>query len=427
MIPPGRTLLVEYCMSNGAVLVFGVRHDWTAPEVVEVRLQPAVLRRYAERHFTGEQHNRLRDWDLLEWQEQLGALVEPLARWADEGDTVWLVPHGALHRLPLHTLRVAGQDLVDRHPVCYTPSAAVMKHCRSRKQSKRENVLVVGDSRNDLPHAAEEARTVADLFRTAPLLGSQASRSGVLSRLQASPSLPDLVHFACHVRFDPGHPLHSGIVLAEEAGVPIHSASLTAEDILRLRLRADLVTLSGCASGVSEHNLGDELLGLPRALLYAGTPSLVVSLWPVDDLSTSVLMRQFYQELLKAPEENGGRRVTKGEALQRAQKYLKAMTAGQVIEFCTMRLQGLAHEAGAERIWQLQADLLRAHLYAGDLLAASAISRSAGPRLEAFLDPLSRTLKPMKILEAQGSANAASRPFAHPFFWAPFILVGDWR
>ena len=68
-------------------------------------------------------------------------------------------------------------------------------------------------------------------------------------------------------------------------------------DIFNLQLGAELTTLSACETGMSAVWEGDELLGLARGFLYAGTPSLVVSLWTVNDRSTSQLMRQFYEGL----------------------------------------------------------------------------------------------------------------------------------
>ena len=62
-----------------------------------------------------------------EWQQQLGQLVEPILPYADENDIIWLVPHDALHYLPLHALKVEGRYLIERNPVCYTPSGPANK------------------------------------------------------------------------------------------------------------------------------------------------------------------------------------------------------------------------------------------------------------------------------------------------------------
>src|ERR1044071_3852108 len=103
--------------------------------------------------------------------------------------------------------------------------------------------------------------------------------------------LPRLLR-PCHGVFDSRRPLRPGIVLAPEPGsAPRGEAPvLTAEDVLGMEIRADLVALSACESGVNEHRPGDELIGLTRAWIYAGTPSVLATLWPVNDLSSQLLM-----------------------------------------------------------------------------------------------------------------------------------------
>ena len=90
---------------------------------------------------------------------------------------------------------------------------------------------------------------------------------------------------------------------------------LSLVDIFSLRLGADLTTLSACETGMSALYEGDELLGLTRGFLYAGTPSLLVSLWRVNDKSTTQLMKRFYEGL-----EAG---LSKPKALQQASIAVK--------------------------------------------------------------------------------------------------------
>jgi CHAT domain-containing protein len=85
--------------------------------------------------------------------------------------------------------------------------------------------------------------------------------------------------------------------------------------IFSLRLGADLTTLSGCETGMSALDEGDELMGLTRGFLYAGTPSLVVSLWRVHDESTAGLMERFYGALLEGD--------SKPRAIRKAMLHLK--------------------------------------------------------------------------------------------------------
>jgi CHAT domain-containing protein len=101
----------------------------------------------------------------------------------------------------------------------------------------------------------------------------------------------DLIHLASHAVFREDNPLFSRIRLAD--------GWLAVYDLFGLRLRASLVTLSACETGVSRVLSGDEVVGLSRGFFQAGTSSVVVSLWSVDDDSTASLMQRFYT-LLRA-------------------------------------------------------------------------------------------------------------------------------
>nr|WP_040447507.1 CHAT domain-containing protein [Ktedonobacter racemifer] len=105
------------------------------------------------------------------------------------------------------------------------------------------------------------------------------------NQYQASKHMVDL-NLATHARFEPEDPLESGIVLAD--GV------LTAREVLRHRLQADLLVLSACESGRVGFLGGEELAGLSQAFLQAGVRSLLVSLWKVNDPATAALMQAFY-------------------------------------------------------------------------------------------------------------------------------------
>ena len=72
---------------------------------------------------------------------------------------------------------------------------------------------------------------------------------------------------------------------------------LEVREIFGMDLKANLVVLSGCDTGLGKLSTGDELVGLTRAFIYAGTPSVVASLWSVDDSSTAQLMASFYRNL----------------------------------------------------------------------------------------------------------------------------------
>lgn len=321
-----RVVLVEYFVAADTILIFGVREDFDEPQVVELKMSRDETLKFVTDNFGAQDGaSKASSLNLDEWQVRFGQLIEPLSSWTAEGDLVWIVPHDVLHYLPLHALKIQGRYLIERNPVCYSPSASIMKHCRDRHKGRREKALVLGDSCSDLPNAREEAYTVSKIFNTTPYTNLEATKSLVKERLEEQRDDLDILHFACHSYFRSGQPLKSGITLAPENLEPTSGRhgeqwNLTVEEIFTLSMHADLVTLSSCNSGINKNSPGDELMGLARAFIYAGSASVIVSLWSVEDVSTRILMERFYQELRMG--------TTKAEALQRAQVHVMNMTSG---------------------------------------------------------------------------------------------------
>ena len=132
----------------------------------------------------------------------------------------------------------------------------------------------------------DELAELAPLFPSATvLLDDQAT----VAALRAQAPAADVLHLACHGQFRPDNPLFSSLRLAD--------GWLTVRDAYGLDLNCGLVTLSACETGVSAIAPGDELIGLARGFFSAGAPSLLVSLWTVDDESTAKLMASFYTRL----------------------------------------------------------------------------------------------------------------------------------
>ena len=220
-----------------------------------------------------------------------------------------IVSHGALHYLPFNALHDGKDFLIDRYSIRVMPSASAMKYLLSRKASKRGDILIfgnpdLGDSRYDLAFAEKEALDVAKTKSKSKVFLRKEATVGAFAKYARSFSY---IHLATHGKFDPASPLKSALLLSPEAG---SNGMLTADTLYSLELDADLVTLSACETGLSKIASGDDLVGLTRGFLYAGSNSIVASLWKVDDLATSQLMTRFYRELDK---------TNKREALQTAQ------------------------------------------------------------------------------------------------------------
>jgi CHAT domain-containing protein len=166
------------------------------------------------------------------------------------------------------------------------------------------------------------------------------------------------IHFATHGVLSEEAPLLSSILLADGEALNVY-------ELMGLKLDADLVVLSGCRTALGEITAGDDVIGLTRGLLGAGARAAVVSLWPVEDVSTSLLMGEFYRQL--RAEKPKPPRV----ALQAAQNYLRGLDPDQIEE----KVAGL------------------------------------------------RDLARERDLEAECEAPEAE-DYSHPYHWAPFVLVG---
>jgi CHAT domain-containing protein len=160
-----------------------------------------------------------------------------------------------------------------------------------------------------LPGALAEAHTVAELLEAHTLLEAHATRERLVQHARDA----DVIHLATHGFARVDAPLFSYLQLED--------GQLTALDCFDLELDCSLVTLSACESGRAQIAPGDEQLGLPRALLYAGAHAVVQTLWRVDDQTTAHLMRSFYAGL------RAGR--GRAQALREAQLEALSDTSGR--------------------------------------------------------------------------------------------------
>lgn len=140
-----------------------------------------------------------------------------------------------------------------------------------------------------LPGAEKEAKDIGSILKTEAIMGDKATKVAIVNKMKQA----RIIHLATHGLFDDNRGLGSAIALAPSGN---DNGLLTAEEILNLKLNADLLVLSACDTGRGRIS-GDGVIGLSRSLITAGVPSVIVSLWAVNDNSTSSLMTEFYQNL----------------------------------------------------------------------------------------------------------------------------------
>jgi CHAT domain-containing protein/tetratricopeptide (TPR) repeat protein len=321
--PPDRAALASFAAGLGpraATISFFVLpdrvlavllRDGAPPQVRTVPLTPARLRKDHLASFAHDvlapeppphaRHAWLALGDLL-----FGPFVEALAGL----DLLVVVPHSELHALPLHALPVAGRALIEHLPVVYGSSIGVLAAVvdAERGDTSDGKPLVLSHALT----AEEAAEFEGEADSVAQLLAGKAQHHAVRSTLVDSAAAAGLIHLACHGYFDPSDPMHSGVLLSD--GV------MTAQDWLALRLSSKLVTLSACDTGQQEVRRGDELLGLGRALLQAGSASVLLTLWRVYSDSTADWMIRFYGAWAESPKARWARAC----AFQRATLELRA-------------------------------------------------------------------------------------------------------
>jgi len=294
-------------------------------------------------------------------------LIKPAESFLTKKSKLIIIPDGVLNYLPFEVLLTENKKptanipysdlpfLVKKYPVSYGQSASVLKAIISKSEEATiqravgKKLLAIGDPLYEdtlfneqvkyprLEFSGKEIENIASSFSAGSseiYLRNRATeenlkRNGDLNGF-------NYLHFATHGLIDEDKPDLSSIVLTTTKNSG-EDGLLQATEIFNLKLNADLVVLSACQTGLGKLVRGEGMVGLTRAFMYAGTPSVMVSLWSVSDMSTAALMGEFYKNLIK-------NKLSKTDALRKAQLTLMS-----------------------------------------------------------------------------------DEKYAHPFYWAPFILIGDWR
>ena len=194
-----------------------------------------------------------------------------------------VVPHEALHTLPFHALFDGARFLIDDFTISYAPSASVYRLCRAKPAAPQGGALVMGVPDARAPFIADEVNAVAGILADSQVFLGDRATSDELRRHGARSRF---VHIATHGMFRKDNAMFSSIRMGD--------GPLTVYDLYQLRLSAELVTLSGCGTGLSVTVGGDEQLGLVRGLLYAGAAAVLLTLWDAHDRSTADFMQVFY-------------------------------------------------------------------------------------------------------------------------------------
>jgi CHAT domain-containing protein/Tfp pilus assembly protein PilF len=294
-------------------------------------------------------------------------LIRPAESFLTKKSKLILIPDGVLNYLPFEVLLTENKKptanisysdlpfLVKKYPVSYGQSASVLKTLISKpaeeagKKAVDKRLLAMGDPLYEdtsfnllikyprLGYTGKEIENISSYFAGGSseiYLRNKATEENLKRNNELNKF--NYIHFATHGLINEDKPDMSSLVLTSEKNSG-EDGFLQAAEIFNLKLNADLVVLSACQTGLGKLVRGEGMVGLARAFMYAGTPSVLASLWSVSDMSTASLMGEFYKNLIK-------NKLSKADALRKAQLTLMS-----------------------------------------------------------------------------------DKKYAHPFYWAPFILIGDWR
>ena len=277
-----------------------------------------LVKTFVERHRTG-----IKTADDSAFAPLLGDLLRGV-----NSKRLLILPDGPLNGLPFAALPIphgrAREMLIDRFVISAAPSLALAMQPAIRRPAEETQVAVISDpvytpddrrltvAANEtanyrgaggdtgrlarLPYSAIEARAVVRAFAGTSVI-ELAGFNATARRVIELPSADlGVLHFATHALARRDAPEQSALFLSEYAadGSALPSDRLTADDIARSGLRADVVVLSGCATGDGRELRGEGVLGLTYGFLANGSHTVIASLWPVEDALTARFMEEFY-------------------------------------------------------------------------------------------------------------------------------------
>ena len=288
-----------------------------------------------------------------QWQHNLGEELKKLAsilhideilnQIPNHCNKLILIPHWFLHLFPLHTLPVTSQNnldsccILDLFPggVSYAPSCQLLQQVQQRQRPDFQNLFAIQNPTEDLDFTDLEVEAILSYFPSHQVLPKKQATKAALSQAATQLKQANYLHFSCHGSFNFNSPQNSCLLLAESVDENKNldlNKCLTLGNLFERTFdfsQTRLVVLSACETGLVDlKNTSDEYISLPSGFLYAGSSSVVSSLWTVSDLSTAFLMIKFIQNLKATMVDNGDFSVA--VELQKAQLWLRNATTAEL-------------------------------------------------------------------------------------------------
>jgi CHAT domain-containing protein/tetratricopeptide (TPR) repeat protein len=306
----------------------------------------------------------------IQFEESLEAfhrqLIAPLLPHIEEinAEELTFIPHYSTHLIPFHVLGSSRVALIEKYIIDYAPSFALYQLSLERRKLTNYSgrALIVANPDGSLEGADLEASRVNRILGDADVLaGSEGTVEALLSEMGSY----GILHFACHAQFgeDQGRDIALRLAPTQNHNGLLSLRQIMTDVVLDMGC---LVVLSACETGRTVISRSDDFIGLPGGFILAGAAAVIGTLWPVEDVSTALLLQHFYEHLSSGIEHK--------EALKNAQLWLRELSYHDV-----------------ERLTELQHGI---------------------PKTTADDEP--------------GSEEPIDKPFSHPYYWAGFFALGAW-
>lgn len=287
------TAVLDYWVSDKEIIIWFISHSNIICETVPVN--QSTLTGLIERARKAiESNSPVQTSDLL--SELYNLLIYPVESEIELFKNLVIIPNGSLHFLPFQALiDNKGLYMIQKSVISYSPSASVFilsADKLTRSGSKFFGVALTDisiDNNIGLPATENELKSILPLF---PDNISAMGLGGTETFFRENVAGCNFIHFATHGIYNYKQPLFSYLLLPPSED---DDGRLNVYEVLEMNISSKLVTLSACETGLGNLTMGDELTGLSRAFLFAGSSSVIVSLWSVADYPTSLLMTSFYR------------------------------------------------------------------------------------------------------------------------------------
>lgn len=386
---------VQQCLEDGVLLVeyFATRDSLLAAIVSREEVHTVLIPGYG--------HERLNE-DVVAIRKCLQSprspykhlasrlyndLLRPCLDGASGVRHVCVVPSGALNYLPFHALvSEDGRFVIETTMISYAPSASALCFARAKSRRLQEGtqtsalIVAAASATSDfpaLPYGEQSGRTIADLWPEPAtlLLNEEATETNVKTQLSSS----GVFHFEGHADLHPNRPMQSALILREDID---NDGRLEVEELFSIRApKCRLAVLAACETRMGQWSHGDEMVGLTRAFLRAGVPTVVASVWKIQDKSSAQLMVRFHQLLAQ-------KQVSRLAALTTAQREF---LAGKVAQL---------------------------HLPEPGDLHPTSENMAADGQIRG---------RPLRVQDSTPRQQPATGQNRHPYYWAGLELIGDWN